>query len=49
MDEYKYIFYCLLLCIETILRPVLKNKKTVSVPEEKHFKESQVWACEINF
>ncbi|XP_028399319.1 kinesin-like protein KIF23 [Dendronephthya gigantea] len=26
---------------ETILRPVLKNKKTVNVPEEKHFKESQ--------
>ncbi|XP_046857685.1 kinesin-like protein KIF23 [Xenia sp. Carnegie-2017] len=26
---------------ETILRPVLKNKKTVSVPEGKHFRESQ--------
>lgn len=26
---------------ETILRPVLKKKKTVQVPEEKHFKASQ--------
>lgn len=28
--------------VETILRPVLKKKKTVQVPEEKHFKASQV-------
>lgn len=26
---------------ETILRPVLKKKKTVQIPEEKHFKASQ--------
>ena len=32
----------LFFCPETILRPVLKNKKTVSVPEGKHFRESQV-------
>ena len=28
--------------LETILRPVLKKKKTVQIPEEKHFKASQV-------
>lgn len=36
---------CVIRYLETILRPVLKNKKTVHVPEGKHFKESQVWKC----